>query len=118
MRKFATGSIVVVALLEWALAWLAMASWQNQGASLIGFGPSDALTATTPALNIGFMHFLLGAALLAALVYSSRNTVRVLLMMTIATGVMAGFTLAPIFFAVQAAPAFVSWVLVRMTSPA
>ncbi|MEL6506241.1 MAG: hypothetical protein AAFR29_01280 [Pseudomonadota bacterium] len=118
MRKLATASIVVVAFIELALAWGALVQWGSMSGAVLNLSPTATQVTNALAVNLGFMQLLLATALLSALVYSSRNTVRVLLMMVIGLGIAAGFTLSPWFFAIQAVPALFAWVLVRMTSPA
>lgn len=118
MRTLATFSIVIVALLHGGFAWLEMVAWtQDLGMKIFNMTPAQAEASKVLALNQGFYNLMLAAALLSALVYTSRNTVRVLLMLIIAVGIFGALTVSPTIFVVQALPAMVSWGLVRMTAP-
>ena len=116
MRLLSNIAIIVVALLHIGFAWLEMVAWtQDFGMKTFDMSPEEAATTAQLALNQGFYNLMLAVALLFALVYKTRNTVRVLLIIIVAVGIFGGFTVSPTIWAVQAAPAIIAWALVRVT---
>ncbi len=115
MRLLGTLMIVVVALLHIGFAWLEMIAWTKPiGLSVFDMTAEEAAISAQLALNQGFYNLMLAVALLSCLFYSSRNTARVILMIIIAVGIFGGLTVSPKIYLLQALPALIAWILVRV----
>lgn len=112
MRLLSTAAIILVALLHCGFAYLEMVAWTEPlGMRIFNMNASEASLTAPLALNQGFYNLMLAVALLSALFYKTRNTIRVLLVMIIAVGIFGGLTVSPTIWAVQAAPAVMAWAL-------
>ncbi len=116
MRTLSSLAIIVVALLHCGFAYLEMVAWtQEFGLRTFNMTQEEAALTAPLALNQGFYNLMLAIALLSALFYRTRNTIRVLLVIIIAVGIFGGLTISPKIWVLQAAPAIIAWLLTRVT---